>query len=89
MEKIIVEKKSQEELDLIGVSNWSSWGCDISSFDWTYAEKEQAYIIEGEVVVSTNDEEATIKTGDFVTFPKGMSCHWNVTKAINKVYRFV
>ena len=30
----------------------------------------------------------TIKAGDFVKFPKNMSCTWNVTKAINKHYNF-
>ena len=72
-------------------SSWGTWGCGISNFPWTYSDDETAYILEGEVVVTPDDNTlpaVTIKAGDFVKFPKNMSCTWNVTKAINKHYNF-
>ena len=30
-----------------------------------------------------------VKKGDFVTFPKGMSCTWKITKDIRKHYTFL
>ena len=46
-------------------------------FPWTYSDDETAYILEGEVTVTPDDKSlppATIKAGDYVKFPKGMSC---------------
>ena len=72
-------------------SSWGTWGCDVSNFPWTYSDDETAYILEGEVTVTPDDKSlpaVTIKAGDFVKFPKAMSCTWDVTKAINKHYNF-
>ncbi len=30
----------------------------------------------------------TLSKGDLCTFPEGMSCTWDVKKAINKHYKF-
>ncbi len=41
----------------------------------------------GEVVVTPdNGEPVSIKAGDFVTFPKGMSCVWDVKADFKKHY---
>lgn len=63
---------------------------DVSEFPWTYSDDEAALILEGEVTVVPDDGNpaVTIKAGDYVKFPKGMSCTWKVTKAINKHYKF-
>merc|ERR1712007_141547 len=76
-----------------GISKWGTWGCGVSKFDWEYSGKETAYILEGEVTVTpTGDwakcETKTVKAGDLVVFPDGMTCVWDVTKAINKHYNF-
>ena len=53
----------------------------------TYEESEEAYITEGECVVTpSSGEPVTIKKGDFVTFPKGMSCVWDVKEPMKKHY---
>mmetsp|Transcript_7387 Transcript_7387/g.20872 ORF Transcript_7387/g.20872 Transcript_7387/m.20872 type:complete len:129 (+) Transcript_7387:593-979(+) len=80
---------SKAFLEAEGVTSWGTWGCEASKFPWTYSENEKAYILEGEVVVTpTGGDPVTIKAGDFVTFPKGMSCTWDVKKAINKYFCF-
>ncbi len=69
-------------------SGWSVWECPPSQFDWHYSEVEKAYIYEGRVKVKTAQEEVEIQKGDFVTFPKDLSCTWHVLEKIRKVYTF-
>lgn len=38
------------------------------------------------VVTPDNGEPVSIKAGDFVTFPKGMSCVWDVKADFKKHY---
>jgi len=68
---------------------WAVWECAASAFDWHYDMTEEAYIYEGRVKVRSQDEEVMIKAGDFVTFPKGMDCRWEVFETVRKVYQFI
>jgi len=78
-----------ETLQKLGVKRWPTWGCGVSKFDWTYDSTETSYVIEGEVVVTpTGGSPVEIRAGDLVTFPEGMSCVWDVKKAIKKHYSF-
>ena len=95
MSKITVEKISEEKKKQLGIpvvceetDEWSVWECEPSTFDWQYAQKEIAYVYQGKVKVKTKTGEAMITKGDLVTFPKGLSCTWNVLEKIRKVYRF-
>ena len=69
-------------------SSWPIWKCDPSEFDWEYSEEEHCYIIEGEVLVEGPEQTVEIKPGDYVIFPKGLKCFWNVLKPIKKYYTF-
>lgn len=67
MTSITVEHNpDQERLTELGVYAWPIWEKEASEFPWFYDEKETAYILEGEVVVSAADgsESAVIKAGD-------------------------
>lgn len=76
-----------EVLKLRSVESWPTWECEASTFPWTYEENEEAYITEGECVVTpSSGEPVAIKAGDFVTFPKGMSCVWDVKEPLKKHY---
>jgi uncharacterized cupin superfamily protein len=87
--KIIVEKKiSEEKLRQLGVKSWPVWECDISTFDWHYDEKEACYFLEGDVIVETEDGNVQFGAGDYVVFPKGLSCKWKVVKPVKKHYKF-
>ena len=88
MSEIKIEKKSKEELDAMGVDNWSPWECEPSTFDWEYDSNETAYVMEGKVTVKTPTGEVEINAGDLVHFPKGLKCVWDVKKTIRKVYTF-
>jgi len=80
----------QEFLDKKGVFSWGTWGCGVSKFPWTYGEAESCYLLAGKVTVTPSDgrKPASFGKGDFVTFPAGMSCTWDVTEAVEKHYVF-
>ncbi len=86
--EVKVQKPNKEELDALGIDNWSAWQCEVSTFDWEYSDKETAYVFEGKVSVKTPQGEVTFGAGDLVTFPKGLKCTWNVLEPIRKVYKF-
>jgi uncharacterized cupin superfamily protein len=88
MSKIIVEKPSAEKLASLGVTGWPTWSKEVSQFPWSFSAQEIAYILEGEVIVTPNDSSVAVsfQSGDLVTFPAGLSCTWNVKKALRKHY---
>lgn len=86
--QIKIEKLSDEELKKLNVYSWPIWTKEISKFDWYYDDDESCYIIEGKVFVETPDgHKVEIKAGDFVTFPKGLSCKWEIVEPIRKHYK--
>ena len=88
--EIKVEKPSEEMLKNLGVRDWLIWEKGVSRFEWHYDETEVCYIIQGTVVVETEDgKKVELKQGDFVTFPKGLSCVWDIRKPIKKHFNFL
>ena len=71
-----------------GVLNWPIWECRVSEFPWTYSERESCYILKGEIEVTTDVETVSIQPGDFVVFPQGLNCRWNVKSPVRKHYNF-
>ena len=69
--------------------NWSIWECKPSKFDWKYDQEEHCFIINGDAIISTSKEIIQITNNDFVIFPKGLQCNWEVKKAIKKYYSFI
>ena len=68
--EIEIEKPTTEHIEEKGVSSWPIWEKEISRFDWHYDSTEECYLLEGEVVVETEDgEKVKFGKGDFVTFP--------------------
>ena len=85
----IVHNPSQAELDQLGVSNWGIWEKEVSEFPWTYNEEETCYFLQGEVTVTPDGgEPVKMGKGDLVTFPAGMSCHWDILQSVRKHYIF-
>ncbi|RTZ74961.1 MAG: cupin [Candidatus Neomarinimicrobiota bacterium] len=71
-----------------GVLNWPIWECEVSEFPWSYSERESCYILKGEIEVTTDVETVSIQPGDFVVFPQGLNCRWNVKAPVRKHYNF-
>ncbi len=87
--KIKVEKPDRTKLESDGVMSWPIWEKEVSEFDWHYDSTEECYLLEGKVVVKTEDgEEVEFGKGDYVTFPKGLSCRWEVKEPVKKHYTF-
>ena len=88
MNNIIIKQLSNDEIENMGIINWPIWTSEVSEFPWKYDVEESRLILEGEVYVTAGSESVEIKSGDFVIFPKGLSCVWKVTKPIRKHYKF-
>ncbi len=86
--RIQVEKPTEKKLTELNVKKWPIWTKEPSTFDWVYDEKEICYFLEGDVTVKTERGETSFGKGDLVTFPKGLSCTWNIKKAVRKYYQF-
>ncbi|HIA31193.1 MAG TPA: DUF861 domain-containing protein [Candidatus Marinimicrobia bacterium] len=70
--KITITKKTDTELEDLGVRNWPTWSCEASDFPWEYSDQETCFLLDG----------------DFVVFPKGLKCRWKVMKPVRKHYNF-
>jgi len=78
---------SPAKLDVLGVEDWPIWEKDVSTFRWTYDQKETCYFLEGEAIV-TPDGGDPVKLGkkDLVIFPPGMTCIWEIRSPVRKHY---
>jgi len=86
---ITIQKPSREEVEKRGISDWPIWEKGVSRFDWYYDSTEECYLLEGSVEVITKDGDTVyFGKGDFVTFPQGLSCTWNIKKPVRKHYNF-
>ncbi len=87
--EIEVQRLKKNQLEDEGVFNWPIWEKEVSKFDWFYAETEYCYIIEGSAIITTETEQVIeIEKGDFVKFPRGLNCVWEVNEYIRKHYNF-
>jgi len=68
--------------------SWAIWTCEPSTFDWSYEQEEHCFIISGSVTVTIPNNTVNIEKGDYVIFPKGLQCVWEVHKSIKKHYMF-
>ncbi|MCM8780921.1 MAG: cupin domain-containing protein [Candidatus Omnitrophica bacterium] len=87
--EVKIEKLSQQELKKRGVFSWPIWEKEVSRFNWYYDQIEQCYFLEGKVILETKDgKKIEFGKGDFVTFPKGLSCVWDIKDPVRKHYNF-
>ena len=85
---IEIEKPDENELNKRNVKSWPIWQKEVSKFDWHYDSTEECYLLEGKVVVETDDGKVAFGKGDFVTFNKGLTCVWDVKEPVKKHYNF-
>ena len=87
--KIDIQVPDKSDLDEKGVLSWPIWEKEVSRFDWYYDSIEECYLLEGQVEVEMEDgKKVQFGKGDFVTFPKGLSCIWDIKKPVKKHYNF-
>jgi len=90
MDNIRIKKTlSVEEQEQMGLHAWPIWEKEESEFSWEYSEQETCYIISGRVIVTPDGSDPVeIEAGDFVTFPRGMACRWDIKEKIRKHFKF-
>ncbi len=86
--KIQILKPTENELKRNHVLEWPVWEKEVSRFPWAYEGEEHCYITEGEITVETEQEVVHIVPGDFVIFPAGLKCVWDIRKNVKKHYHF-
>jgi uncharacterized protein len=86
--KIQVAQLTDQEIAEREIVDWPIWEKEISRFEWYYDGVEECLILEGEIDVETADGTVHITAGDFVTFPAGLSCVWDIKKPVKKHYNF-
>jgi uncharacterized cupin superfamily protein len=87
--EIKVQRLSEDEIAQRGIRKWPIWQKEPSRFDWSYDSQEQCLFLEGEVVIhAPGGQQVKIQAGDFVTFPEGLKCVWEVRKQVKKHYQF-
>ena len=85
---MMITVKKATEAEKAKMKPMSIWECGVSEFDWYYDSEETCLLIEGEVTVSYDGGSVSFGAGDYVVFPKGLSCIWKVTKPVKKHYVF-
>ncbi|KAK2986353.1 hypothetical protein RJ640_026617 [Escallonia rubra] len=91
--RIIVQKNpSVSQLSELGIKSWPKWGCSPGKYQLKFDAQETCYLLRGKVTVypkNSDDSEAVeFGAGDLVILPKGLSCTWDVTVAVDKHYQF-
>ena len=79
----------EERIAAEGIRDWPVWSCEVSSFPWSYSERETCLLLEGEVMVTPDGgEPVCFGARDRVVFPAGLRCVWDVRQPVRKHYRF-
>ena len=68
--------------------SWPIWEKEESEFPWEYSDQETCLILEGNAVVKSPEEDVEFGPGDYVVFPQGLKCTWEIKKKIKKHYKF-
>ncbi|OGV31589.1 MAG: cupin [Lentisphaerae bacterium GWF2_45_14] len=90
MKKITVKRLEDEELCKRGIFSWPIWEKEVSKFSWIYSEEEACYIVDGKATVTPLDGQhaISVSSGDYVVFPAGLECIWEIHEAIKKHFNF-
>jgi uncharacterized cupin superfamily protein len=89
MVQMSVKKITDMEKQSLGINSWPTWTKEVSTFPWSYSDRETAYILEGDVTVTSNTGESiSFGPGDLVIFEAGLNCTWDVKSPLLKHYQF-
>ncbi|CAN8072960.1 unnamed protein product [Agarophyton chilense] len=86
----LIKNADEKTIDKLGCRSWDTWGCEPSTFPWTYSDDEVCLVMNGDFTVIPDDgsEKMDVKAGDIAYFPKNMSCTWEVREAVHKHFTF-
>ncbi|KAI4329847.1 hypothetical protein MLD38_028187 [Melastoma candidum] len=90
--RIVVESNPPESrLADLNIKCWPKWGCPPGKYQLRYDAEETCYLIRGKVKAYRKgcpDSAVEFGAGDLVTIPRGLSCTWDVSVAVDKHYMF-
>ncbi|KAF8037905.1 hypothetical protein BT93_B0676 [Corymbia citriodora subsp. variegata] len=99
--KIIVERNpSESRLSELNIKHWPKWACPPGKYRFKFDAEETCYLLKGKVKAHSKGLPASASAsapssdfvefaaGDLVIIPKGISCTWEVSVAIDKYYKF-
>ncbi|CAL0309808.1 unnamed protein product [Lupinus luteus] len=89
--RITIERNpSQSRLDELNIKCWPKWGCSPGKYQLKFDAEETCYLLKGKVKAYPKGSSDFVEFGakDLVTIPKGMSCTWDVSVAVDKYYKF-
>ncbi|KAL8159133.1 hypothetical protein V2J09_000670 [Rumex salicifolius] len=89
--EIIVERNpSESRLSELGISSWPKWGCPPGKLTLKFDARQTCYFVKGKVKVypKGSSEAVEFGAGDLVFIPKGLSCTWEVSVAVDEFYKF-
>lgn len=85
--QVKVEALSMQDAKTRGITDWPVWEREASRFPWQYDTREECYILRGRARIETEDGNIEIEEHDFVVFPAGLECVWDIQEPISKHYR--
>lgn len=84
----VEQQPTPARLEALNVTRWPTWQKEVSVFPWVFPEREVAYILAGECVVTPEGgTPVSFGKGDLVTFPAGLAVSWEVKQPLHKHYR--
>ncbi|CAA2978148.1 Hypothetical predicted protein [Olea europaea subsp. europaea] len=89
--RIIVQNSpSDSQLNELGIKSWPKWGCSPGKYLLKFDAQETCYLLRGKVKVYSKNSSEVVEfgAGDLVVIPKGLSCTWDVSVAVDKHYKF-
>ncbi|KAK8532476.1 hypothetical protein V6N13_131801 [Hibiscus sabdariffa] len=93
--RIVVERNpSESKLSELNIKCWPKWGCSPGKYQLKFDAEETCYLLRGKVRVypkgpsRAEPEYVEFGAADLVIIPKGLSCVWDVSVAVDKHYKF-
>ncbi|KEH42446.1 putative rmlC-like jelly roll protein [Medicago truncatula] len=89
--RITIESNpSEPRLAELNIKCWPKWGCSPGKYQLKFDAEETCYLLKGKVKAYTKGSSEFVEfgAGDLVTIPKGLSCTWDVSIAVDKYYKF-
>ncbi len=78
----LVKKLSDREMEELDPAAWPVTTIEIARYSRHYDQTEEYLILQGEVELETDNGPMKFGPGDFVTFPEGTSCVWDVKEPV-------
>ena len=64
------------------------WECHAGKFNYTFPEDEIIQVLEGEVMIRSQEQEYHLRPGDTAYFPQGLLTTWTVDTYVKKLAVF-